>query len=101
MYAIIQDRGHQYHAGPGDRLVLDRAKAEVGSTIELPLLLVAEGDDVTVGAPLVDGKKAVCKVLSHGRGQKGIAGFYRRRKDSRRRVGFRHDQTTVEVVSIG
>lgn len=101
MYAVVVDRGQQYRAEAGDKLILDRAEAEPGATIELPVMLLADGDSVEVGAPVVDGKKAVVKVLRHQRGAKGIAGTFKRRKDSRRRVGFRHDQTVVEVVSIG
>ena len=100
MYAVVVDRGRQYHAQAGDRLVLDRAEAEVGGHLELPVALYADGSNVQVGAPLVAGRKAVCKVLGHRRGAKGVYGFFRRRKDSRRRVGFRHDQTVVQVVSI-
>ena len=101
MYAVVVDRGRQYRAVAGDRLTLDRSAAAPGDTIELSVALLADGDNVQVGAPLVDGAKATCKVLSHTRGQKGIAGTFKRRKDSRKRIGFRHDQTVVEVVSIG
>lgn len=101
MYAVIQDRGRQYRAGPGDELVLDRAGAAVGETLELPVLLVADDQGARVGAPLVEGVHAVCKVVGHRRGRKGVAGVYKRRKDQRRRRGFRHDHTVVQVVSIG
>lgn len=101
MYAVIEDRGRQYNTAPGQRLLLDRLDAEVGSTVETPVLLVADGANVEVGAPQLAGKKAVLKVVSHTRGKKGIAGTFKRRKDQRRRVGFRHDHTVVEVVSVG
>ncbi|MDA3961865.1 MAG: 50S ribosomal protein L21 [Planctomycetota bacterium] len=101
MYAVIDDRGRQYQAAPGDRITLDRLDSEVGATVEAGVLLIADGAQVEVGAPHVAGKKAVLKVLSHTRGKKGIAGTFKRRKDSRRRIGFRHDHTVVEVVSVG
>jgi large subunit ribosomal protein L21 len=101
MYAVIEDRGRQYQAAPGDRLTLDRMDQEVGTTVDVAVLLVSDGAQVEVGAPRLEGKKAVLKVLSHTRGKKGIAGTFKRRKDSRRRVGFRHDHTVVEVVSVG
>ncbi|TVR14517.1 MAG: 50S ribosomal protein L21 [Planctomycetota bacterium] len=100
MYAIIKDRGHQYKVSQGARITVDRLKADAGATIEMPVLLLADGEQVEVGSPFT-GKKAVCKVVGHSRGKKGIAGFFRRRKDSRRRVGFRHDLSTLEIVSIG
>ena len=100
MYAVISDRGRQYKAAAGDRLTIDRSEAEVGASVDLPVLLVASDAGVKVGAPFVAGAKAVIKVLSHVRGKKGIVGKYKRRKHQRRRHGFRAEQTVVEVVSI-
>jgi large subunit ribosomal protein L21 len=100
MYAVIQDRGHQYHAKAGDKLTIDRHDAEVGASIEMPLLLVADNGAVKVGAPFVAGGKAVLKVVEHTRGEKGIYGMFKRRKHSHKRRGFRADQTVVEVVAI-
>ena len=101
MYAVIQDRGHQYRAVAGDRLTIDRSAAEVGTTVEMPVLLIADDSGVKVGAPFVAGAKAVVKVLEHTRGDKIIIGKYKRRKHNLRRRGFRADLTVVEVVSIG
>ena len=101
MYAIISDRGRQYRAEVGARLVLDRAASlEPGASIETPVLFLCDNGEATVGQPFIEGRKAVLRVLGHTRGGKGIAGTYKRRKDNRRRVGFRADQTTVEVVEI-
>ncbi len=100
MYAVINDRGRQYKATAGVRLTIDRTEAEVGSTFELPVLLLASDAGVKVGAPAVPGAKAVCKVISHPRGEKGMVGKYKRRKRSMRRKGFRHEHSVVEVVSI-
>jgi len=100
MYAVISDRGRQYRASTGDRLTLDRAQAEVGATMEMPVLLLAEDAGIKVGSPTVAGAKAVCKVLAHRRGAKGVVGKYKRRKRNMRRKGFRHEHTIVEVVSI-
>jgi large subunit ribosomal protein L21 len=100
MYAVINDRGRQYRAAPGERLTLDRSEAGVGTTLEMPVLLLADDSGIKVGAPVVAGAKAVCKVVAHERGDKGIVGKYKRRKHSRKRMGFRHEHTIVEVVSI-
>jgi large subunit ribosomal protein L21 len=101
MYAVIQDRNRQYKATAGERLTLDRAEHEVGATFEVPVLLVSDGATVKVGAPFVAGAKAVCKVVSHTRGEKIIVGKFKRRKHmTNRRKGFRAEQTVVEVVSI-
>lgn len=101
MYAIIADRGRQYRAAPGDKLVLDRSDAEVGATIDAQVLLVADGASVKVGAPYVAGAKATLKVLEHTRGDKLIVSKYKRRKHNVRRNGFRHEHTVVQVVSVG
>lgn len=101
MYAVISDRGRQYRAIPGEKLVLDRAENEIGQSFEVPVLLVADGATVKVGAPYVAGAKAVLKVLEHTRGPKGTLVKYTKRKRNLRRHGFRHDQTVVQVVSVG
>ena len=102
MYAVIQDRNRQYRAAQGDKLTLDRAEeVAVGTTLELPVLLLADGANVKVGAPFVAGAKAVVKVLAHTLGDKITVGKYKRRKHmTNRRKGFRHQHTLVEVVSI-
>jgi large subunit ribosomal protein L21 len=100
MYAVIQDRGHQYRATTGDRLTLDLSQAAVGATVEMPVLLLATEAGVKVGAPYVAGAKAVLKVLEHKRGEKIVIGKFKRRKHNLRRHGFRAEQTVVEVVSI-
>ena len=100
MYTVIQDRGHQYRAAKGDRLTIDRNQAEVGATVEMPILLLADEAGVKVGAPFVAGAKAVLKVVEHKRGEKITIGKFKRRKHNLRRHGFRSEQTVVEVVSI-
>ncbi len=100
MASVLEDRGSQYRVEAGEAILVDRLQAEVGSTIELPLLFHSDGSKVSVGTPYVDGAKATCKVLAHERGNKGIAGVFKRRKDSRKRRGFRHDLTRLQVVSI-
>jgi large subunit ribosomal protein L21 len=102
MYAVIQDRGRQYRAAPGDKLTLDRAAAEPGATLELPVQLIADGATVQVGAPFVAGKKAVVKVVAHTLGEKLRIGKFKHRKHMTNRAkGFRHCHTVVEVLSIG
>ena len=102
MYAVIQDRNRQYRAVAGDKLTLDLAGHDVGSTFEMPVLLIADGASVKIGAPFVAGAKAVCTVLEHNRGDKITVGKFKRRKHmTNRRKGFRPEQTIVRVDSIG
>lgn len=101
MYAVIQDRNRQYRASAGDKLTLDLSDHEVGATIEMPVLMLADGASVKIGAPFVAGAKALCKVIKHERGDKITVGKFKRRKHmTNRRKGFRPEQTHVEVVSI-
>lgn len=101
MYAVISDRNRQYRTAPGERLELDKVEAEPGAVLELPVLLVADGAAVKVGAPFVAGATAKVKVLSHQKGDKITIGKYKHRKHmTNRRQGFRAESTVVEVVSI-
>lgn len=100
MYAVISDRGRQFRAQAGDKLTLDRHQAEVGATVEMPVLMVANDAGVKIGAPFVAGAKAVVKVVEHKRGEKITMAKFKRRKHSLRRHGFRAELTVVEVVSI-
>ena len=101
MYAVISDRNRQYRTAPGERLELDKVEAEPGAVIELPVLLVADGAAVKVGAPFVAGATAKVKVLSQQKGDKIVIGKYKHRKHmTNRRQGFRAESTVVEVVSI-
>jgi len=102
VYAVISDRNRQYRAAPGDRLSLDLVEAEAGAVLELPVLLVADGASVKIGAPFVAGATAKVKVLSQEKGDKVIIGKFKHRKHmTNRRQGFRAQTTLVEVVSIG
>jgi large subunit ribosomal protein L21 len=100
MVAVIEDRGSQYRVEAGEAVLVDRMQLEPGATLDLPVLFLSEAGTVSVGTPYVAGATARCEVLAHERGEKGIAGTFRRRKDSRRRVGFRHDFTRLKIVSI-
>jgi large subunit ribosomal protein L21 len=100
MYAVMSDRGRQFRIRPGERLVIDRIEAEVGVELEFPMLVKADGDQIEIGTPIL-AKPVKAKVLAHGRGPKGIAGIFRRRKDFHRRRGFRHELTTIEITAIG
>jgi large subunit ribosomal protein L21 len=74
--------------------------ADVGDTITLEDVLLVSGDDTKVGTPTVAGAKVTAKVVDHHKGDKVIAFKYRPRGRYRRRVGFRHSHTTLEIVSI-
>ncbi|MEZ4240088.1 MAG: 50S ribosomal protein L21 [Myxococcota bacterium] len=100
MYAIVETGGRQYRVATGDKILVDRVKAEIGDTIEIGRVLLLHGDEVKVGAPLVDGAKVVAKVVGHSKGEKKITFKYRRTRRYRLKRGFRHSHTELEILDI-
>ncbi len=101
MYAVIKHGGKQYKVHQGDILELDRiSEVESKQTIEIEDVILVAGDDVKVGAPNVEGAKVILEVINHARGKKVIIFKKRRRKDSKRKRGFRRDFTRVKVKEI-
>ncbi len=102
MYAIIKASGKQYKVEVGSVIEVNRIKADADSTIELEdsVLLVSDGDKLTVGSPVVKGAKVVLKVVEHFRGKKLIAFKMKRRKRYRLTKGHRQELTKVEVKEI-
>jgi len=102
MYAVIKHSGKQYKVKAGDVLELDRIDGvEPKDTIEVSEVLLIKDDNGTkIGSPIVDGAKVVLEVINHARGKKIIIFKKRRRKDSKRKRGFRRDITRVRVKEI-
>jgi large subunit ribosomal protein L21 len=101
MYAVFRTGGKQYRASAGDRLKVERLEAEVGDNIEFDeILLVGEGADIKVGAPLVAGSKVAATVTAQGRGKKIDIIKFKRRKNYKRHHGHRQHYTEVEITSI-
>jgi large subunit ribosomal protein L21 len=101
MYAVIKTGGKQYRVMQGEYLRVEKLDAEVDSTIEFDqVLMVGEGENVTVGAPTVDGAKVSAKILSHGRGKKVRIIKFRRRKHHMKQQGHRQHYTEIEITGI-
>lgn len=101
MYAVIKSGGKQYRVEEGQTLKLEKLEIPTGETVEFDqVLLVADGDDVTVGAPLVDGAKVAAEIVSHGRGEKIRIIKFRRRKHHMKRQGHRQWFTEVKITGI-
>jgi large subunit ribosomal protein L21 len=101
MYAVFRTGGKQYRASQGDRLRVERLSAEVGDSVEFDeILLVGEGSDIKVGAPLVKGGKVSAKVTAQGRAKKIEVVKFKRRKNYKRQHGHRQHYTEVEITSI-
>ena len=100
MYAIIATSGRQFRVAQGDKVVMDRLGAEVGAEVVFDKVLLIGGDAPKFGNPTVSGAKVTAKVVSHELGDKVITGKYVHRRRQRRRVGFRHAHTTLEILAI-
>jgi len=101
MFAVIKTGGKQYRVAANDTLSIERVEGEVGQIVEIGRVLAhGNGDDVTIGAPFVDGATVTAEVVEQGRGPKVIAFKKRRRQNSRRRRGHRQLLTTVRISEI-
>jgi len=101
MYAVIETGGKQYKAEKGGLLKVERLETEVGKTVELErVLLVSDGDKVTVGCPLVAGAKVIGEVLRQGRAAKVYAYTYKPRKHSEKMRGHRQYYTQIKIVDV-
>ena len=101
MYAVIKAGGKQYRVASGEKLKIESVVAEVGSEIVLDqVLMVADGENVTLGTPMLSGASVKAKVLSHGRGDKVHIFKMRRRKHYRKSQGHRQNYTEIEILGI-
>ncbi len=101
MYAVIKTGGKQYRVKEGDVLKIEKLELETGSAVDFDqVLLVANGEDVKVGAPVVEGAKVSAEVVNHGRGDKVKIIKFRRRKHSMKRQGHRQWFTEVKITGI-
>ena len=102
MYAVVKTGGKQYRVSAGEKLKVEQIPADVGAEIALDqVLLVADGEAVTLGTPLVAGATVKAKVIGHGRGDKVRIFKMRRRKHYRKSQGHRQNYTEIEILGIG
>lgn len=101
MYAVIKTGGKQYKVAAGDKLKVEKLVGDVGSTVVIDkVLLIANGESTTIGAPLVAGAKVSATVVSHGRGDKVMIFKMRRRKHYQKRQGHRQQFTELQIGAI-
>ncbi len=100
MFAVIKTGGKQYRVAAQDMLKVDRLKGEPGEIVQFGEVLLVGGDSVTLGTPTIAGASVAAEVLEQGRGPKIIAFKKRRRKNSRRKRGFRPEFTLVRITEI-
>jgi large subunit ribosomal protein L21 len=100
-YAIIEDGGKQYRAMEGSTIEVDRYDAEPGDQIDLDqVLLVADGDEVIVGAPVIEGAKIEATVLEQVKGPKVVVFKYKPKERYRVKKGHRQQYTRLKVDAI-
>jgi large subunit ribosomal protein L21 len=100
MFAVIKAGGKQYRVAPEDVIRIDRVKGEPGEVVEFGEVLLLGGDAPELGAPTVAGATVAGEVLQHDRGDKVIAFKKRRRKNSRRKRGYRHEFSVIRITEI-
>lgn len=101
MYAVIRTGGKQYRVSTGDKLNVEKLDAQTGTELLLSeVLMVGEGSQVTVGAPLVSGAAVKATVLAQGRGDKVRIFKMRRRKHFRKTQGHRQAYTSIRIDAI-
>ena len=101
MYAVIQTGGKQYRVSQGDKLRVEKLGADEGAKVELDkVLMVADGEKVTVGTPYVKGGMVTATVKAHGRGKKVKIIKFKRRKHHLKRQGHRQWYTELEITKI-
>ncbi|MDP5078157.1 MAG: 50S ribosomal protein L21, partial [Nonlabens sp.] len=101
MYAIVEIAGQQFKIEKDQKVFVHRLQEEEGATLSLDkVLLVGDGDNITLGAPAIEGAFAEAKVLGHLKGDKVIVFKKKRRKGYRKKNGHRQYLTQIQISSI-
>lgn len=101
MYAVIKTGGKQYKVAVGDKLKVEVIPADIGGKITISeVLMVADGDNVIVGAPIVDGVSVDASVIGTGRHKKVRIFKMRRRKHYQKSQGHRQNYTEIQIDAI-
>ena len=101
MYAVIVSGGKQHRIEEGETLKLEKLNLEVGASVDFDrVLLVVNGEDVKIGAPVVEGAQVSAEIVSHGRGKKVRIMKFKRRKHHMKQMGHRQWFTEVKITGI-
>ena len=101
MFAVIKTGGKQYRVTPGRKLRVEKLDAPEGAAIHFKdVLLVADGEKIEIGTPLVGQAQIEAKVLQQGRDKKKIVFKYHRKTRYRKKKGHRQPFTEIEITKI-
>ena len=102
MNAVIVSGGKQYRVAEGQRIKLETIPGDVGQTIEFDqILMLSDGDNIQLGAPLVAGAKIQAEIIQQGRHKKIEVLKFRRRKHHMKQMGHRQNFTEVKILGTG
>jgi len=101
MFAVFESGGKQHRVSEGEVLRLEKLTVDPGESVEFDrVMIVADGDNVAVGTPFIEGGKVTAEVIAHEKGKKVRVIKFRRRKDSRTTQGHRQWYTEVKITGI-
>lgn len=101
MFAVIKTGGKQYKVAKDDVIRVERLSDDAGSSVKLDqVLMVVDGDKVSVGAPILSGASVTAEIVDHDRGPKIIVFKKKRRQNYRRKKGHRQDLTVLKITGI-
>ncbi|MGH8460783.1 MAG: 50S ribosomal protein L21 [Stenotrophobium sp.] len=101
MYAVIKTGGKQYKVATGEQLKIESLNVEAGAQVSFDeVLMIADGDAIKIGAPLIAGGKVNAEVVANGRGDKIRIIKHRRRKHYHKEQGHRQNFTEVKITEI-
>ncbi|MCP4950822.1 50S ribosomal protein L21 [Arenicellales bacterium nBUS_48] len=101
MYAVVQTGGKQYRLGVGDNVRVEKLAGELGEVVELPkVLVIGDGEKVSIGDPVIAGASVKAEIVGHGRDKKIRVFKMKRRKKYRRTQGHRQSFTQLRVTEI-
>lgn len=101
MYAVIEVGGKQYKVSEGDVVFVEKLEAEEGKKVKFDnVLMIADGEKVKVGAPVLKGAKVEASVIGHGKGKKVLVFKYKAKKNERKMRGHRQPYTKVIIEKI-
>jgi large subunit ribosomal protein L21 len=100
MYAVIRTGGKQYRVAKDDTLAVEKLAGEPGETLTFEVMAIGEGEQLTLGQPLVQGAAVTAEIVEQGRADKILVFKKKRRQNYRRKKGHRQHETLVKITGI-